>query len=333
MSMTATCFAALGALLTLENPRTGMRVTFSDDGARFVAVEVRDRAGALRTVTAPPIDPFSGATLGRVANRIADSRFTMDGKTYELPSNEAPNGRKCLLHGGAKGFYRQKWQMRKMSRDGVPGVVFSRRSPDGEEGFPGNVDVTVTCLLTDANALRIEYEAKTDRATPVQMTNHGYFNLNGDPKMPIDNHVLWVAGDEVTDVGLDLIPLPGLRKVSGTEFDFSVPTEIGKRLSTPGNYARNFCLSDRSARFKRASTLYSPSTGIRMETWTTEIGLQIYMGHKLKIPRSYITMEPQHWPDSVNRPDFPPVILRPGETYRAASEYRFSVIPACPSHT
>ena len=112
MSMTATCFAALGALLTLENPRTGMRVTFSDDGARFVAVEVRDRAGALRTVTAPPIDPFSGATLGRVANRIADSRFTMDGKTYELPSNEAPNGRKWLLHGGAKGFDRQKWQRR-----------------------------------------------------------------------------------------------------------------------------------------------------------------------------------------------------------------------------
>ena len=324
MTVLATCLTMLGAVLALENPRTGMRVTFSDDGARFARVEVRDRAGQLRVVTAPRLDPFSGATLGRVANRIADSRFTLDGKVYELPSNEAPNGRKCFLHGGAKGFYRQTWQMRQQDRGDQPGVVFTRRSPDGEEGFPGNVDVKVTYVLTDSNALRIEYEATTDRVTPVQMTNHGYFNLNGDPKMPIDNHTLWVAGDEVTDVGLDLIPLPGLRKVAGTEFDFSRPAVIGGRLSTPGNYARNFCLSDRSSTFKHASTLSSPFTGIRMETWTTEIGLQIYMGHKLKIPRSYITMEPQHWPDSVNRPDFPPVVLRPGETYRAASEYRFS---------
>ena len=316
---------AMAAELALENPRSGMRVAFSDNGARFTRVEVRDRTGQLRVVTAPKIDPFSGATLGRVANRIADSRFTLDGKTYELPSNEAPNGRKCLLHGGAKGFYRQTWLMRRQDRGDEPAVVFARRSPDGEEGFPGNVDVKVTYVLTDANALRIEYEATADRATPVQLTNHGYFNLNGDPKMPIDNHTLWVAGDEVTDVGLDLIPRPGLRKVAGTEFDFSKPALIGGRLSTPGNYARNFCLADRSSVLKHASTLSSPATGIRMETWTTEIGLQIYMGHKLPIPRSYITMEPQHWPDSVNRPDFPPVVLRPGETYRAASEYRFSV--------
>ena len=194
MTTIATGLTMLGTVLALQNPHSGMRVTFSDKGARFVRVEVRDRAEELRTVTAPQIDPFSGATLGRVANRIADSRFTLEGKVYELPSNESPNGRACLLHGGAKGFYRQVWEMKRADRDGMPGVVFTRRSPDGEEGFPGNLDVKVTYVLTDANALRIEYEAVTDRVTPVQMTNHGYFNLNGDPNVPIDNHTLWIAG-------------------------------------------------------------------------------------------------------------------------------------------
>lgn len=279
--------------------------------------------------------PFFGATVGRVANRIAKGKFKLDGKEYTLATNNGPNS----LHGGIKGFDKMVWKAEPVeAREGV-GVKFTYRSPDGEEGYPGNLTCTVTYTLTNQNEVKIDYAATTDKATPVNLTNHSYFNLGGIKGGSILNHELMLVASQYSPTDDTLIPTGEIRPVKGTPLDFTNPTSIGARIAQlkgkPVGYDHNYLIRRDGEGLVLAANVYEPRTGREMLMYTTEPGVQLYTGNfldgKLKGKGGVaydqyhgFCLEAQHFPDSVNHPNFPSIILAPGKTYTQTTVYKFA---------
>ncbi|MBF9252856.1 galactose mutarotase [Pontibacter sp. 172403-2] len=330
-------------LYTLTN-ENGMTAKISDYGATVTSLLVPDKNGKLGNVVLGfdslagyqsdaylKSGPYFGAIVGRYGNRIAKGKFTLDGKEYTLATNNGENH----LHGGNKGFDKVIWQAEPMPQQNA--IQFTYVSPDGEEGYPGELTATVTYTLTDDNELRIDYKATTDKATPVNLTNHSYFNLAAGTADDAMDHQLTLNADRYTVVDKTLIPTGELRKVSGTAMDFTTPHAIGERIDqVEGGYDHNFVLTDTSNTLKKAATVYEPTSGRVMEVFTTEPGIQFYSGNFLdgtltgsgnkKYNQHYgIALETQHFPDSPNQPSFPSTILEPGETYESTTVYKFSV--------
>jgi aldose 1-epimerase len=327
----------------------GMQVRLIDYGAAVESIRVPDRDGRYDDVvlgfdSLAPYEtksPYFGATVGRYANRIAHGHITIDGRSYQLPVNNGQN----TLHGGPVGFDKHVWRAEPFHTDTTCGVVFSRTSPDGEEGFPGTLHVSVTYTLTPDDALRMDYEATTDRATVINLTNHAYFNLAGAGNGNILGHVLQIAASHFTPVDSSLIPTGEVRGVAGTPFDFRTATPIGARINDDnqqlrlaGGYDHNWVLEHAADSLGLAARVYEPTSGRVLEVSTTEPGIQFYTGNFLdgtitgkqgrRYPRrSALTLETQHYPDSPNHPAFPSTLLRPGETYRSTTVYRFSTQP------
>jgi aldose 1-epimerase len=281
-------------------------------------------------------EPYFGATVGRVANRIAKGKFTLGGHEYSLATNDGPNS----LHGGVKGFDKVVWKAEEpVGTDSSISVKMSYRSPDGEEGYPGNLAVSVTFTVTDKDELRIEYSATTDKATPINLSNHSYFNLAGRTTEPILGHQLMLAADHYTPVDETLIPTGEIAPVSGTPLDFTQPTDIGKRIDElkgePKGYDHNFVLNSGGKTLALAARVYEPKTGRLMEMYTTEPGVQFYSGNFLDgsnkgkdgiVYRKHhgCCLEAQHFPDSIHHPNFPMAVLEPGKTYTQTTIYKFS---------
>lgn len=279
--------------------------------------------------------PFFGATTGRVANRIARGQFTLDGKEYKLAVNNGPNS----LHGGLKAFDKKVWKAEDASGPAGPAVRFSYTSPDGEEGYPGNLSVTVTYSVTADNGLKIDYTAVTDKATPVNLTNHSYFNLGGPASGDILGHELMLAADSYTPADETLIPTGQIAPVKGTPLDFTSPSPIGARFDQltgePRGYDHNFVLRGDGKTPALGARVCDPGSGRVLEMFTTEPGVQLYTANfldgKLTGKEGVVykkhqafCLEAQHFPDSVHHDNFPTTILRPGEKYTQTTIYKFS---------
>ncbi|WP_426055098.1 aldose epimerase family protein [Janthinobacterium sp. PSPC2-1] len=330
-------------VFTLTN-RQGMQVKVLDFGAIISAIQVPDRDGTVADVVLgfERLEPylansaFLGAVIGRYGNRIAEGRFSLDGKDYQLAVNNAPNH----LHGGNQGFHQVMWQAAPFTKDGAVGITFTRSSPDGEDGYPGKLDVTLTYELDDDNALSLRYHAVTDQATPINLTNHSYFNLAGQGT--ILGHEVAIDADRYLPVDAGSIPTGELADVSGTPFDLRQSTVIGDSIALPHEqlrigrgYDHNFVLNQKADhRLNLAATVREPQSGRVMQVYTQEPGVQFYSGNFLDgsqhgkqgpIPyRGALCLETQHFPDSPNQPHFPNTILRPGKEYRTHTVYRFS---------
>jgi len=327
-------------MYTLKNAKGSIAKVITY-GATLVELWVPDKEGKLGDVVLgfdniqgyEAKHPWFGATVGRVANRIAKGKFTLDGHEYSLEINDPPN----TLHSGSHDLSRRVWKAEPLHEKNSAGVKFSYLSPDGDEGFPGNFDVSVVYRLTNDNELKIEYTGKTDKATPVNMTNHSYFNL-GSGKDVLDE-VMYIEADNYTPVGTGLIPSGEIAPVKETPLDFSKPVAIGTHIAemkgNPGGYDHNFVLRKKAGGMTLAARVFAPSSGRQMEVWTNEPGVQFYSGNFLdgtltgKRGAVYgqhaaLCLETQHFPDSVNQPKFPSVILRPGATYHTETIYKFS---------
>ena len=282
---------------------------------------------------------YQGALIGRYGNRIGSGRFTLNGVTYQLALND--NG-KNHLHGGNVGFNQKLWDVVPFETADSCGLILTLTSPDGEENYPGKLDVKVTYTLTDNNELKIDYEAESDADTIVNLTNHSYFNLGGYSSGNILDHTLWVDADSITEIGSDLIATGKAYPVDGTPFDFRKPEKIGARIESDdpqvkfgGGYDHNFNLNKGSA-FAKAAELYDEKSGRVMSVYTDQPGVQIYTSNMMngdvkfkgglsQIPRSAICLETQHAPDSPNHPEFPTTTLRAGEKYDTTTVYAFGV--------
>jgi aldose 1-epimerase len=330
-------------LYVLTNGK-GMTAKVITYGAILTELDVPDRNGKSADVVLGFDDldgylaghPYFGATVGRVANRVAKGKFTLAGKEYKLAVNNGPNA----LHGGLKGFDKVVWKAEPLKKRSGAAVKFTYHSKDGEEGYPGNLTATVTYTLTERNELRIDYKATTDRATPVNLTNHSYFNLAGVRKKGnILGHELLLAADRYTPVDDTLIPTGKIEPVSGTPLDFTKPTAIGARIKqlkgNPGGYDHNFVLNSGGKRLALAARVNEPKSGRVMEMFTTEPGVQFYTGNFLDgtikgkgdvvyQKHQGFCLEAQHFPDSVNHANFPSVILQPDQTYTQTTVYKFS---------
>lgn len=336
-------------LYSLVNAR-GARVDICDYGAIVVRLLVPDREGRLDDVVLGysrvedyvQATPYFGAVVGRYGNRIAHGRFTLDGRTYPLVTNDKPGGAPCHLHGGTVGFDKVLWAVRPSPAGPTSSLVLHYLSRDGDEGYPGNLDVTVTYTLDDDHALRVDYRATTDKPTPVNLTQHSYFNLKGEGRGDVLGHILTIHGSQVAEVNAGMIPTGRLVPVSGTPLDFTQPRTIGERVNAPHEqllfgrgYDHTWVLDKPSGRMALAATVDEPESGRRMEVLTEEPGVQFYGGNFLdgsnigKRGQAYqhrhgLCLETQHFPDSPNQPAFPSTLLRPGETYRTSTVYRFS---------
>lgn len=328
-------------LFTITNS-SGASLVLLDYGATIVEVNVPDRQGRLANVTLgfDTLDKYQahtahfGSTTGRFANRIARGRFTLEGREYQLAVNNGPNH----LHGGLKGFDRRVWQSEAFSAPAASGVRFSYRSPDGEESYPGTLDATVTISLTDANAIVIDYLATTDRPTVLNLTNHAYWNLAGAGSGTILRHRLLLNADQYLPVDAGLIPTGEAASVKGTCMDFTTPHEIGERLGEmtsrdlPTGYDHCYILRNRPGEAVLAARVEEPVSGRVMEVQTTEPAVQLYTGNFLDggaengghRQHTAFCLETQHYPDSPNQPQFPTTELKPGESFRSTSIYRFS---------
>lgn len=281
--------------------------------------------------------PYFGATTGRVANRIAKGKFTLNGKEYTLAANNGPNH----LHGGLKGFDKQIWKAGATQTPDGPSVTFTYISPDGDQGYPGTLTTAVTYTLTNKNELRIDYKATTDKPTILNLTNHSYWNLHGSGSgKDILDHVLTLNADKLTAVDDTLIPTGKLDAVKGTIYDFTSPKAIGKDIAktpgTPNGYDHNYVLNGKTGELKLAAKVSDPDTGRTMEVWTTEPGVQLYTGNfldgkltgiggKTYAKHYAFCLETQHYPDSINHPEFPTVILNPGQTFTSTTIHKFGV--------
>lgn len=276
--------------------------------------------------------PYFGATIGRYGNRIANAKFKIDTTTYQLSANDGKNH----LHGGNKGYDKVIWDATPAA-DSSASLTLSYLSKDGEEGYPGNLKITVVYTLTDDNELLIDYTAETDKTTPVNLTHHSYFNLTGDVNNTILNHELQVNADRYTPVDAGLIPTGELKDVKGTAFDFLQPHKIGERIAAvDGGYDHNFVLTRKSNDMELVATLSDSSTGRKLEVYTTEPGLQFYSGNfldgtikssdgKAIQKHTGLCLETQHFPDSPNQPAFPSTLLKPGEKYHTVTRYKILV--------
>ena len=327
----------------------GLRVTLLDYGATVASVEIPDRHGRRIDVTHGYDDltgwlgntSYFGANVGRYANRIAHGKFTLDGKIHTLATNNAPGGIPCHLHGGNMGFDKKLWAGRAVKKPGALGVEFTYVSPDGEEGYPGTVAVKITHWLTEKNELVIEYHATTDQPTIINLTNHTYWNLTGNPRQQITGHKVQLESDAVLAVDQGLIPTGSKQPVKGTPFDFTRPQEIGSRIGVDdallrvGNgYDHCWVLREENG-LRLAARVEEPQSGRVLELFTDQPGVQFYTGNFLNGTavgkggvnydfRTAFCLEPQGFPDAPNQPHFPSANLRPGQVYEHVLMYRFS---------
>jgi aldose 1-epimerase len=330
-------------LFTLTNSK-GAVAKITNFGATLTEVWMPDRTGRKRDIVLgfDSLDgylgkePYFGATVGRYANRIANGQFTLDGKTYQLAINDPPNS----LHGGTVGFDRKVWKAEPIDVPHAASVKFSYHSPDGEENYPGNLDVTVQYTLTDDDELKLDYTATTDKDTILNLTNHTYWNLAGADSGNVLKQVLMLNADSYTPVNANLIPTGEVPAVAGTPFDFTKPMALGSRITDPlvqahKGYDVNFVVNGTPGTMRLAARATDPDSGRTMEVWTTEPGIQLYTSNYLDGTlngkrgihyKQYgaFALETQHYPDSINQPSFPPVILRPGQTFHEATTYKFS---------
>lgn len=336
------------SLYVLKN-QNGMEVCFTNFGGRIVSIWVPGKDGKTYDVCLghDSIGDYVkygaqgcnfGALIGRYGNRIAKGQFTLDGQSYQLPLNNNGN----TLHGGGEiAFHNRIWNGEQSDDQHV---TFTTTSPDGEDGFPGNIDVKVTYTLTDDNALEIAYEATTDKPTVLNLTNHCYFNLSGDPSKDCLDEVLQLDADSMTNVDANVLVTGEIVPVEGTPFDFRTPTAIGDRINDTANeqikngngYDHNWILNTRGDIKKPFGTIYDPNSGVEMTMYTDQPGVQFYAGNFLdgsfvgkkgiKYPqRSAMCFESQHYPDSPNQPQFPTTVVRPGEKYQTVTIYKFGV--------
>jgi aldose 1-epimerase len=330
-------------LYVLKN-KSNAQAAITNYGARVVSLLVPDKNGVLTDVVVgyDSIGPylhraesFFGAIVGRYGNRIAKGKFKLDGKEYTLATNDGPNS----LHGGKKGFGAVVWTGKQLSDSSVELTYLSK---DGEEGYPGNLHVQVTYTLTGENALKIDYEAVTDKATVTNITNHAYFNLNGQGSGTINNHLLLLNADRYTPVDSTLIPTGKLDSVAGTPFDFRQPVAIGSRIDADNQqlkygrgYDHNFVLNPGKDSLNLAAKVTGDVSGIVMTVYTTQPGIQFYGGNFMKGTntikggkkddyRSAFCLETQHFPDSPNEPSFPSTELKPGKVWRSTTVYAFN---------
>ena len=330
-------------LYTLTNSN-GMEVCITNFGGRIVSVMVPDRDSVMRDVVLGfdniqdymTIPSDFGATIGRYANRIANGRFTLDKQTYELPTNN--NGH--TLHGGPEGWQYKVFSVEDVSQNSLQLKYVSK---DGEMGFPGEVTAYVFFTVTDRNSIIIDYMARTMAPTVINMTNHSYFNLSGDPSQPITDHLLYLNADQTTPVDEWLIPTGKIVKVADTPFDFRTPKPIGQDIDADNEQIRfgrgfdhNWILNTEGSLKKVAATLVCPKTGIELRVFTSEPGIQVYTGNFLDGTvagkdstayqfRTAVCLETQHYPDSPNEPQFPSTELRPGTKFESSTVYRFGI--------
>ena len=342
-------------IYTLTN-KNGCEARITNYGGIVVSIKVPDKDGHFDDVVlghdelagyeAHP-SPYFGAMIGRYGNRIAKGKFALDGHDYQLSINDPPN----TLHGGKQGFDKRVWAATEGSSADGPTLTLTYTSADGEEGFPGKVEVKAVYTLTNDNALQLAYEATSDQPTVINLTNHSYFNLRGQGKPgTILDHEATLFASKFVPVDKTSIPLGELRPVAGTPFDFTKPAKIGARISDPdeqlhlgpGGYDHCYVLDGYDAKAGSAGApflaarVHDPVSGRTVELWTAEPGVQFYTGNYLdgsftgKGGRAYakndaFCLEPQHYPDSPNHPEWPSVVLRPGETYHNTFSYRFGV--------
>lgn len=324
---------------TLKNSK-GMLVKVINYGAAITDVVVPDRNGQFESVVIgfDSLKPYTGrenslfgSTVGRVANRISNARFQLDGKEYKLTSN---------IHGGVQGFDKKVWDIQEVSNGKAVAVKLTYLSKDGEEGFPGNLNLSITYTLTQNNELKIDYSATTDKATPVVLTNHSYFNLSGGKSPKALNTELAIFADQYLESGDGNIPTGKILDVKGTPFDFTTPQQIGKRIEDikDGNrgYDLTYVLRSQTAKSALAARAYEPLSGRIMEVFTTEPGVVFYTGNYMSpevvgrggkplTKQGAFCLETQHFPDSPNQPKFPNCILRPGKVFKSQTIYKFSV--------
>jgi len=332
-------------LYTLKN-KNGMQVSITNFGATVVSIMAPDKTGKMADVALGYDDlagyelnkNYLGVLVGRYGNRIAHGKFSIDGTEYTLAKNNGDNS----LHGGIKGFNKAMWEAKDVSKGGEAAVEMKYVSKDGEEGYPGNLSVTVFYTLTNKNELKIDYSATTDKKTVVNLTNHTYFNLAGQGNGDILKHELMINADTFTPVDSGLIPTGELKKVEGTPFDFRKATAIGARIDADdeqirlgGGYDHNFVLNRQKATgLSLAARVSDPASGRTMEVWTTEPGVQFYTGNFLDgsfkgkggsvyQKRTALCLETQHFPDSPNHPSFPTTLVKPGEKYHTTTVYKF----------
>jgi aldose 1-epimerase len=331
-------------LYTLKN-KNGVIATFTNYGGRIVSLLVPDKDGKLTDVVLgyesvegfeKSTEPYYGATIGRYGNRIAKGHFKIDGKDYQSSINNAPN----MLHGGKNGYQSVVWDAKQIDSTTLELTYLSK---DMEEGFPGNLTVRVVYSLTDNNEFKCVYEARTDKTTVVNLTNHAFFNLNGEGSGTILNHLVQIDADGYIPVDAGLIPTGKIEPVKGTPFDFTKPETIGKRINDDNQqikngkgYDHNFVLNKHDLSTPIA-TVIGDKSGIKMEVYTEEPGMQFYSGNFMQAKnamkrgikdefRTSFAMETQHYPDSPNQPQFPSTELKPGETYKTQSLYKFTVV-------
>lgn len=332
---------------TLRNAN-GLEISVLDLGGIIRSIRVPDRHGTLADVT-PGYDTlddyladgrYFGALVGRVANRIANGQFTLDGREYQLPTNE----RTSHLHGGPAGFHRVMWDVCTHADDASSSVAMRYTSPDGDGGYPGTLRALVTYTLTDANELRLDYEATTDKATPLNITQHTYFNLAGHDAGSVLQHELMLRASRFMPVDARLIPTGEFRPVVDTPFDFRLPRAIGtvidardEQIRIGNGYDHNWVLdAGVSASGAVAARLYDPASGRTLAVETTEPGIQFYAGSGIVggprgkgghdyVRHAAVALETQHFPDAPNHPEFPSIIVRPGHTYRSRTVYRFGI--------
>jgi aldose 1-epimerase len=322
-----------------------VQAAFTNYGGRLIGLWVKDKNGKPTDVVVGmnsvkgfknATEPYFGATIGRVGNRVALGKFTLEGKQYQIPLNNGKNA----LHGGVKGFQDVVWNAEKINGNTL---VFTYASPDGEQGFPGNLNVKVTYSITDNNAVKMEYEATTDKTTVVNLTNHAFFNLNGEGSGTILNHELQIYGDKFTPVDEGLIPTGELKSVKNTPFDFTSKHKIGERIETNDEqlkfgkgYDHNYVLNTtKKDGFIHATTIKGDISGITLDIYTEEPGIQFYSGNFMQSKNTFksgakddfrtaFALETQHFPDAPNQPKFPQITLKAGEKYHTVSLYQFS---------
>lgn len=333
-------------LYTLKNP-SGMTVKLTDYGASIVSIMVPDRNGKLADVVLGYDSVrgyenghvYFGAVVGRYANRIAGGKFTLDGKDYQATINDGKNS----LHGGRVGFNKKLWMAEPLKTPKGPAVKFTYVSKDGEEGYPGTVTVTATYTLTKDDAIHIDYTGTTDMTTILNVCNHSYFNLTGDPTKTILDHDLMIDADKITPVDNGLIPTGKLEDVAKTPFDFCKMTSIGSRINEDNaqlkichGYDMNWVINGYTKEVRKVAELFDSSSGREMDILTDQPGLQFYSGNFLNGLdvgkggvkyqfRTGLALETQHYPDSSNEPKFPSVTLKPGQKYQTTTIYKFSV--------
>lgn len=333
-------------LYTLRNSQ-GTEATITNYGGRLVTLCTPDRDGKFDDIVLGfdnlegylEKNPYFGALVGRFANRIANAQFSLHGKTYELARNNGENS----LHGGIKGFDKVVWKANEATSGAVPTLQLTYLSKDGEEGYPGNLTATVTYSLSDADELKIEYQAITDKDTVINLTNHSYFDLCGQAAGTILDHEVTINADQFTPVNASLIPTGELKNIRGTPFDFTKPTRIGahieekdQQLEYGQGYDHNFVLNRKGSGLSPAARVRDPKTGRVLEVLTTQPGMQFYTGNHLEGDvrgkggvaygfRFGFCFETQHFPDSPNQPRFPSTVLRAGEKYQGTTIFKFSV--------